>query len=148
MHRDGIVESQPTSLYESHDDRGRGQHLGERREIEDRVVPRGWSSGLKSELTECVPPERLVGGSYFDDCRRKRLVGDRAIEHLTRRGECVRHGEPLSWTAGTRGLGGRKAFRRRHEHAIGRQEHGPRRLASVSNTVDNSTRQPCTPGLK
>ena len=82
---DAIVEAEHAALDLLHGERRGREHLGQRRQVEDRVVCRRRRGRLVAEASECPAPEGPGRVADFNDRRGKRLLPDSLLEYRDRR---------------------------------------------------------------
>ena len=81
MSADGVVETNRSALHLLHQERRRGEHLGKRCEVEDRVFGGRRRIGLEAQPPERLPPQRSGRVAYLDCRGGKGLLGYRVLNH-------------------------------------------------------------------
>jgi hypothetical protein len=88
---DAIVQAERSPFDLLHDERGGGEHLGERGEVEDRVLGGRGRPGVVAKASKGPAPQRPGGIADFNDRRRKRPLPDGVFEYLTGQREHCRN---------------------------------------------------------
>ena len=75
-----VIEGECSGIDGAHRQRRRGNHLGQRRKIEDRLVGRGSGIGQVRQSAKRFAPEDLAPTADFDDGGGKGVRRDRGLE--------------------------------------------------------------------
>ncbi len=83
----GIVEPNPSLLYQPHHRRRRRNDFGQRRQVEDRVQRHPFRRGIDGAIAVCLFVQHLVAAADEHDCAGRLSCGDRFLDEAIDRGK-------------------------------------------------------------